>query len=336
MIQTATRPLAGRTVSAVSLGCMNLSHAYGDPPEEAVAGRLLHLALDLGVTMLDTAALYGNGANEELIGRTLHTRRDAFLLASKCGFVMSGRDRMVDGSPAAIERMLDEGLKRLRTDRIDLYYLHRPDRRVPIEDSVGALARAKAAGKIGAIGLSEISAPMLRRAHKEHPIAAVQSEYSPASRNPEAGVLAACRDLGVAFVAFSPLCRGLLAGRIESEDYARSDIRRFMPRFVEPQLAKNLAIAADFGKIASEAGVTPAQLCLHWALARDPGVIALPGTISERHLRENVETMRRSIDPAALRAVDDLFPPNALAGARYAKDMQAQVDTELLPDEELA
>lgn len=336
MVSANGRELAGRTVSAVSLGCMNLSHAYGNPPAESDAIRLLNLALDLGVTMLDTAALYGSGANEELIGRALQNRRDEYMLASKCGFSISGRQRIIDGSPAGIARTLDEALARLRTDRIDLYYMHRPDPQVPIEESVGALARAKAAGKIGAIGLSEISAATLRRAHAEHSIAAVQSEYSPASRNPEAGMLDTCRDLGVAFVAFSPLCRGLLAGRIRNADYERGDIRRFMPRFVEPQLSANLAIVAKFDQIAAEAGVTAAQLCFHWLLSRDSAVIALPGTMSEAHLRENVAAMYQRIDPAVLSAVDKLFPPNALAGARYAKEAQAQVETELLPDEELA
>jgi len=331
-----TRRIGPFTVSAIGLGCMNLSHAYGVPPGPEEGAALLNRALDLGCTFLDTAAIYGGGANERLIGAAVMHRRAEFTLASKCVLdVIDGR-RALDGSPAAIARTLDAALQRLGTDHIDLYYLHRLDARVAVEDSVSALARAVEAGKIGAIGLSEMGAETIRRAHAVHPIAAVQSEYSPAVRNPEVAVLDTCRALGIGFVAFSPVARGLLAAGVRDERYAEGDLRRILPRFVAPHLSENLRIIARFDAIAAEAGITPAQLSLAWLLAQGDDIVPIPGTTSLQHLEEDLAAATLTLPPEVLAEVDALFPPNALKGARYPAPLQAQIDTELLPDEELA
>lgn len=331
-----TRPLGHRTVTAISLGCMNLSHAYDVEPSEAEASALLNRALDLGVTMLDTAALYGGGENEKLLSRTVMHRRGEFTLASKCVLDMPGGKRVLDGSPAAIAASIDRSLARLGTDHIDLMYLHRLDPAVAIEDSVGALARAIEAGKIGMIGLSEMSAATIRRAHAVHPVAAVQSEYSPMVRNPEVAVLETCRELNVAFVAFSPVARGMLAGAIRTDTYKPGDIRATMPRFIGADLRTNLDLVARFDAVAVSAGLTPAQLALGWVLSRGDHVIALPGTRSIAHIEEDVATLDTPVPGAALAAVDAMFPIHAIAGARYTAAMQAMIDTEVLPGEVLA
>jgi aryl-alcohol dehydrogenase-like predicted oxidoreductase len=315
---------------------MNLSHAYGERPSEADAVALLNRALYLGVTMLDTAALYGAGSNEQLLAKAVLHRRHEYVLASKCVLDSIEGKRLLDGSPAAITGSVERSLTRLGSDHIDLLYMHRLDRNVPIEDSVGALVRLKEAGKIGAIGLSEMSAATIRRAHAVHPIAAVQSEYSPMVRNVEVAVLEACRELNIALVAFSPVARGLLAGAIQDDAYQPGDIRAAMPRFVEPQLSHNLALVSAFDALARAAGVTPAQLALAWLLSRGPHVIALPGTRSIAHLEENLGTLRAPIEVSLLARVDGLFPSAAIRGARYTPALQAQIDTELLPGETLA
>lgn len=330
------RTIGPLDVSAVALGCMNLSHAYGHPPDEEHAGALLNRALDLGINLLDTAALYGAGANERLIARAVGHRRGDYWLASKCVLDMYDGKRGLDGSPAAIAATLDRALERLETDHIDLYYLHRLDRRVPIEESVGALVRAREAGKIGAIGLSEMSAETIRRAHAVHPIAAVQSEYSPLVRNPEVAVLDACADLGIGFVAFSPVARGLLAGAVRGADYVEGDIRHAMPRFVAPNLAHNLTAVDRFDALARELGHTPAQLSLAWVLAKAPHIVSIPGTTSIAHLEEDVAAAHIVLAPDTVERIDAIFAGDAVRGARYAAPMQAQIDTELLPGEELA
>ncbi|HEX8446371.1 MAG TPA: aldo/keto reductase [Sphingomonas sp.] len=329
-----TRRIGPYTVSAIGLGCMNLSHAYGTPPSEADAAALLNRALDLGVTFLDTAALYGGGSNEALIGRTVMHRRAEFTLASKCVLDLVDGKRVLDGSPAAIARTLDAALVRLGTEHIDLYYMHRLDPDVPIEESVGALVRAKEAGKIGAIGLSEMSADTLRRAQAVHPIAAMQTEYSPMVRNAEIAVLDACRAQGTAFVAFSPLARGMLAGGVTDDAYAAGDIRAMMPRFTGANLAHNLGMFARFQALAEAAGRTPGQLALGWVLARGDHIVAIPGTRSIRHLEENVAAATMPVDDALFAAIDAIYAPGAIAGVRYAPAMQAQIDTELLPEEQ--
>ncbi|GAA0315001.1 aldo/keto reductase [Sphingomonas oligophenolica] len=331
----ATRRLGPLTVSAIGLGCMNLSHAYGVPPSEDVGARLLNHALDLGISLIDTAALYGFGNNERLIGKAILHRRAEFTLASKCVLDVIDGKRGLDGSPEAITRTVNGSLERLGTDHIDLVYMHRLDKRVPVEESMGALVRLKEAGKIGAIGLSEMSAATIRRAHAVHPIAAVQSEYSPVVRNPEIAVLETCRALGIGLVAFSPVARGLLAGAVHDDHYVPGDIRLHMPRFVDPNLSHNLAATRAFDALASELGCTPAQLSLAWVLAQGAHVVPIPGTTSIAHLDENVGAAALTLTPDIIARIDALFA-GTIRGPRYAAPMQAQIDTEIFPDEELA
>jgi aryl-alcohol dehydrogenase-like predicted oxidoreductase len=328
-----TRTVAGKAISAISLGCMNLSHAYDVAPSEEDGARLLNHALDIGVTHLDSAALYGGGKNEALVAKAVGHRRSEYVLASKCVLDLIDGQRVLDGKPETITGSLERSLKRLNTDFIDIYYMHRLDRTVPIEDSMGALVRAKEAGKIGAIGLSEMSAESIRRAHAVHPIAAIQSEYSPWVRNPEVAVLDACSELDIAFIAFSPVARGMLAGAITNIDFAAGDIRIPMPRFQEPNFSHNLKLAERFNGVAAGLGITPAQLSLAWVLARSPQIIAIPGTRSIAHLEENVKAASITLPPEAIAAVDEIFAPGAVAGARYPAPVQKQIDTELLPEE---
>jgi aryl-alcohol dehydrogenase-like predicted oxidoreductase len=330
-----TRRLGPFTVSAIGLGCMNLSHAYGTPPSAEDGAVLLNRALDLGITLLDTAALYGLGANERLVRSAVMHRKAEFTLASKCVLDAVDGKRVLDGRPEAIRRTLDNALDRLGTDHIDLYYLHRLDRKVPVEESVGELKRAVEAGKIGAIGLSEMGAATIRRAHAIHPIAAVQSEYSAMVRNPEVAVLDTCRELGIGFVAFSPVARGMLARGVRDDDYQAGDIRLSMPRFLGDNLRHNLAVVAEFDALAADAGMTSAQLALGWVLARGDHIVAIPGTRSIVHLEEDVGAATISLPADLVKAVDDLFEGN-IRGARYVAPMQAQIDTEILPGEELA
>lgn len=319
-----TRALGPYTVSSIGLGCMNLNHAYGTPPSAEDAAALLNRALDLGVTLLDTAALYGNGENERLVANAVRHRKGAFTLTSKCVLDMIEGKRGLDGSPAAIVKTVEGSLARLGTDHIALVYLHRLDRNVPVEESVGA------------IGLSEMSAATIRRAHAVHPIAAVQSEYSPMVRNPEMAVLETCREIGAAFVAFSPIARGLLAGAVRDDRYETGDIRATMPRFREPQLTHNLHAVRAYDALAADLGLTPAQLALAWTLARGAHVVPIPGTRSIAHLEEDVAAATVTLAAETLRRIDAIFAPGALRGARYSAAMQAQIDTETLPGEELA
>ena len=320
------------TVSAIGLGCMNLSHGYTPLPNEADGARLLNRALDLGVTFLDTAAIYGDGANERLIASAVMHRRREFTLASKCVLDMFDGKRGLNGAPDAIAGTLDRALQRLGIDHIDLYYLHRLDRRVAIEESVGALARAVEAGKIGAIGLSEMSAATIRRAHAVHPIAAVQSEYSPMVRNPEVAVLDTCRELGIGFVAFSPVVRGLLAGGVR-EERSGHDIRAVLPRFREPNLSHNLHAVAPFEALSAEHGLTPAQLALAWVLAKGEHIVPIPGTSSIAHLAEDLRAADVTLDAETIARVEAIFAGDAIRGGRYSAAMQATIDTELLPGE---
>ncbi|MEO5640660.1 MAG: aldo/keto reductase [Sphingomicrobium sp.] len=331
-----TRRLGPFTVSAIGLGGMNLNHAYGDPSSPEDGARLLNRALDLGCTLIDTAALYGNGENERLIASAIGHRRSDYTLSTKCVLDVIDGKRVLDGSPAQIARTVEGSLKRLDTDFVDMIYLHRLDKAVPVEDSVGALVRLKEQGKLGAIGLSEMSAATIRRAHAVHPIAALQSEYSPTVRNPEIAVLDTCRELGIGFVAFSPVARGLLAGAVRSADYSPGDIRAGMPRFVAPQLGANLALIDRFAALAVEAGCTPAQLALAWVLARGDTIVPIPGTRSITHLEQNLAAATLSISPELVAKIDGLFPENALSGARYTGPMQAQIDTETYPSEQLS
>jgi aryl-alcohol dehydrogenase-like predicted oxidoreductase len=328
-----SRRIGPFSVSAVSLGCMNLSHAYGAPPPPAQAEALLHRALDLGVTMLDTAALYGFGANETLLGRVLKSHRHKFVLASKGGMAGvafdDGVKRVIDGRPEAIRRNCEDSLKRLQVEHIDLYYLHRWDKKVPIEDSVGAMAELVREGKVRALGLSEVSAATLRRAHAVHPIVAVQSEYSLWSRNVEIGVLQACRDIGAALVAFSPTARAFLTGTLRDVSALDAkDIRRGMPRFYPDNYAQNLKLLDGYADIARDAGCSMAQLAIAWVLSRGEQVVALPGTTSIAHLEEDLGAADVQPDGGVLQRLDALINRHTVAGARYNAATQAEIDTE--------
>lgn len=331
-----TRRIGQFTVSAIGLGAMGLSHAYDVAPSAEDGARLLNAALDRGVTLIDSAALYGGGGNERLIAGAIMHRKAEFTLASKCVLDIVDGKRILDGSPEAITQSVERSLVRLGTDHIDLLYLHRPDHRVAIEESVGALVRLKEAGKIGSIGLSEMSAEAVRRAHAVHPIAAVQTEYSPIVRNAEVAVLDTCRALGIAFVAFSPVARGLLAGSVRDAAYAPGDIRAAMPRFIEPNLSHNLQVIAAFDALAAELGATPAQLALAWVLSRGDHIVPIPGTRSIAHLEEDLGALDLTLSPDTLDRIDTIFAPGAIRGPRYLAPMQAQVTTEILPGEELA
>ena len=321
-------------VSAIGLGCMNLSHAYGLPPSFEDAERLLLRALDLGVTLFDTAALYGFGANEELVGKVLGPHRSKFTLASKCGMqgvanAEGAKVRVIDGRPETLRATCEDSLRRLRTEVIDLYYLHRWDRQVPIEESVGALADLVRAGKIRAIGLSEVSAATLRRAHAEHPIAALQTEYSLWTRNPEIAVLDACRELGTAFVAFSPVARGFLPGTLRDvSGFDAKDIRRSMPRFAPANYAANLRLLDGVAEVAVDAGCTLAQLSLAWLLQRGDHILPIPGTTRIEHLEENVAAAQVQLSVAQMQRVEAILNERTVLGPRYNTVTQTEIDTE--------
>jgi aryl-alcohol dehydrogenase-like predicted oxidoreductase len=330
------RQLGPFSVSAISLGCMNLSHAYGAPVSAEQAERVLLAALDAGVTMFDTAALYGFGANETLVGKVLAKHRSRFTLASKCG--MQGVDlagdgklvRVIDGRPETLRATCDAALKRLRTDVIDLYYLHRWDKQVPIEDSVGALSELVSAGKIRTIGLSEVSATTLRKAHAVHPVTALQTEYSLWTRNPEIAVLDACRELGVAFVAFSPVARGFLCGALQDVGTLDAkDIRRSMPRFAPDNYAANLKLLDGYNAIAQEAGCTPAQLALAWLLHKGEHIIPIPGTTSVPHLLDDLGAVDVKLGTEVMVQLEALVNEKTVAGSRYNEQGNREVDTEV-------
>jgi aryl-alcohol dehydrogenase-like predicted oxidoreductase len=318
----------GPTVSDIGLGCMGMSQSYGTRDDEESV-RTLHRALELGVTFFDTADAYGNGANERLVGATLGPRRRDVVLATKCGIVPgTGGARIgLNGSPAHIRAACDASLARLGTDVIDLYYLHRVDPATPIEDSVGAMADLVRGGKVRFIGLSEASPATIRRAQRVHPIAAVQSEYSLWFREPEAHVLPACRELGIAFVAFSPLGRGFLSGSItDTAGLPEDDMRRRVPRFTGDHLAKNVALVTTFGRIAERKGCTPAQLSLAWLLAKGNDIVPIPGTKRRTYLEDNVAAARIVLDVADVEELDSLFTPEAVSGERYPEDMMRLLD----------
>jgi aryl-alcohol dehydrogenase-like predicted oxidoreductase len=324
-----TRQIGQFDVAEIGLGCMNLSHAYAAPPPPEEGKRVILHALELGVTHFDTAALYGFGANESLVGEALAPHRSRIVLASKCGMTGVEGKRVIDGRPATLIRTCHESLQRLRTDAIDLYYLHRWDKTVPIEESIGALTRLIAEGSIRAIGLSEISAATLRRAHAVHPITAVQSEYSLWTRNPEIALLDACEELGVAFVAFSPVARGFLAGGVSDPSalFAK-DIRRGMPRFSEPCFSKNWRLFAELRAVAAESSCTPAQLAIAWLLRKKPYIVPIVGTTSRAHLEEDLGAASLRVSNAVLARVEALINQHTVSGARYPPDTQNEIDTE--------
>ena len=327
------RSLGPFRVSALGLGCMNLSHAYGAPPPPEQGEAVLRRALDLGCTLFDTAALYGFGTNEVLVGRILKAHRHEITLCSKGGMAgvtfPDGVKRVINGRPDAIRRNCEDSLTRLGVDVIDLYYLHRWDKQVPIEDSVGALSDLVRAGKVRTIGLSEVSAPILRRAHAVHPITAVQTEYSLWTRNPEIAVLDTCRELGVVFVAFSPVARGFLCGELRDVGtLAANDIRRHMPRFASDTYAANLPLLDGFLAIAREVGCTPAQLALAWLLHKDATLIPIPGTSQIAHLEENLAADQVMLSAEQMQRLEDLINPRTVRGARYNAQNASEVDTE--------
>jgi hypothetical protein len=318
-----------KDLPAIGLGCMNLSHAYGRPPSREEAGRILRRAVEIGIRHFDTAALYGFGKNEDLLGSVLNAHRGDILLASKCGMTGVNGKRVIDGRPDTILKTCEETLRRLQTDVVDLYYLHRWDKKVPIEDSVGAMKRLVVDGKIRAIGLSEVSANTLRRAHAVHPIAAVQSEYSLWSRNVEVAVLDACAELGIAFVAFAPLARGFLTNTdLQPWNFAEKDIRRGMPRFQEPHYSQNVKLLDHYRELANKADCTAAQLALAWLLNRQPGIHVTPGTTSLSHLEENFQALNVSLTPEIIERVDSVINSSTVSGPRYNASTQAEIDTE--------
>jgi aryl-alcohol dehydrogenase-like predicted oxidoreductase len=324
-----TRTINGHAVNPIGLGCMTLSWAYGLKPSEDYSAKLLNRALDIGYNHLDTARIYGVGHNETLIGETLKSRRKEFFLASKTGIIVDGDKRRIDCRPETIRTALEESLRLLQTDHIDLYYLHRRDFNTPIEDSIGELANAVKAGKIGSIGLSEMSADTLRKASAVHPIAAMQTEYSPMTRNPEIAVLEACRELGTTFVAFSPVGRGALCGIVRDPlALPKDDIRRTMPRFIGENWEHNLGLIDAFAQLAATADVTSSQLALGWVLAKGKHIVTIPGTASIKHLEENIARHDWLPDADTVARVDALINRETVAGSRYSEAMQQTIDTE--------
>lgn len=324
------RRLGDLAVSAIGLGCMGMSQGYG-PADEAESIRTLHRALDLGVTFFDTAAAYGEGANEQLVGRVLNGHRKQITLATKCGIVRgpNGTVGDVNGSPRHIRESCDESLKRLGVEAIDLFYLHRVDPKTPIEDSVGAMADLVTAGKVRYLGLSEAAPSTIRRAHAVHRITALQSEYSLWWREPETTVMPVCRELGIGFVPFSPLARGLFSDApVDLDRLSSSDIRRSLPRFQPDNLKRNVTLVDRLKTLAREHRCTPAQLALAWTLAKGSDVVPIPGTKRQVFLEEDMAAAGVPLSLADVARIDEAFPPDAAVGDRYAQAHQRWIDRE--------
>ena len=315
-------------ISSIGLGCMGMSQGYG-PGDDEESIKTLNRALDLGINFLDTAAVYGNGANERLVGRAIKDRRSDVILATKCGVQAAavGIPSGLDGSPDEIRRSCDESLKRLSVDVIDLFYLHRVDPKTPIEDSVGSMAELVHAGKVRYLGLSEAAPATIRRAHKVHPISALQSEYSLWWRDPEASLLPVCRELGITFVPFSPLGRGFLSGRVTSiTDLDDSDLRRGLPRFQGDNFDKNLGLVKQLKVFAAMKAATPSQMALAWILAKGDNIAPIPGTKRVSYLESNVAASEIILSPADVAQLEALFPPDTAVGERYSEQMAKWVD----------
>jgi aryl-alcohol dehydrogenase-like predicted oxidoreductase len=313
-----TRRLGELQVSAIGLGCMSMTPIYGEPSEpEAIA--TIHRAIELGVTLIDTSDAYGFGANEELVGRALRGRRDKVVLATKFGNIRHPDGRQeVSGKASYVPEACEASLRRLGVDVIDLYYIHRVDASVPIEETVGAMARLVEQGKVRHLGISEAGARTLRRAHAAYPMSALQTEYSLWSREPEEELLDTCAELGIGYVAYSPLGRGFLTGTVTSLDgLGEKDRRRDMPRFQGDNLQKNLRLLETVNTLAKKENCTPAQLAIAWLLAQRDFIVPLPGSKQRRWLEENVAAVDLRLSAETLAALDRAFPPNAAAGTRY-------------------
>ncbi|MFD3166183.1 aldo/keto reductase [Herpetosiphon sp. NSE202] len=308
----------GLTVNPIGLGCMGMSEFYG-PTDEAESLATIDRALELGVNFFDTADMYGPFTNEQLVGKAFKGRRDQVILATKFG-IQRGPDnqRSINGRPEYVKAACDASLQRLGVDHIDLYYQHRVDANVPIEETVGAMAELVQAGKVRYIGLSEADAPTIRRAHQVHPISALQTEYSLWSREPEIEILATTRELGIGFVAYSPLGRGFLTGQFRSvDDFAADDYRRYSPRFQGENFQRNLSLVQHIEQLASQKGITPAQLALAWVLAKGDDIVPIPGTKRRRYLEENMAALNVELSAAELAAIDAVLPIDAAVGTRY-------------------
>ena len=327
-MKTRTLGPNGPQVSALGLGCMGMSEFYGAHSDAESIATLDH-ALERGVSFFDTADAYGPWTNEELLGRAFAGKRSQVFLATKFGFVRNADDpseRVIDGSPAYVRAACEASLKRLKMTHVDLYYLHRVDRNVPIEDTVGAMAELVRAGKVRYLGLSEVSPQTLERAQRVHRVTALQSEYSLWTRDPEDGVLEACRRLGVGLVPYSPLGRGFLTGALKSpEDFAADDYRRSNPRFQGENFRRNLALVDKVKELAADKGCTPAQLALAWVLAQGPYIVPIPGTRRARNLDENLGALEVTLSAGELEELDAVFPLSAVAGARYGEEMMRLV-----------
>jgi aryl-alcohol dehydrogenase-like predicted oxidoreductase len=320
---------AGPEVSAIGLGCMGMAAFYGQPSDETQATAVIHRALELGVTFLDTAEMYGPHTNEIQIGKALADRRDRAFVATKfgIGFNAERTGLTIDGSPANVRRAIEGSLKRLGMDHVDLYYLHRVDANTPIEETVGAMGELVKEGKVRFLGLSEASPATLRRGHAEHPITALQTEYSLWSREPEDELLATCDELGIGFVPYSPLGRGFLSGEIQSiDDLAEGDFRRSNPRFMGENFRKNIDLVHAVAAIAADKGVTAAQLALAWVLAQGETLVPIPGTRRIRTLEENAAAADLVLTADDLARIEAVFPKGAASGHRYAEGTRAALN----------
>ncbi|MGH9689556.1 MAG: aldo/keto reductase [Candidatus Acidiferrales bacterium] len=304
-------------VSAMGLGCMGMSQSYGTPDDpESIA--TIHHALDRGMTFLDTADMYGAGLNEEIVGRAIEKRRNEAIVATKFGNVrIPDGSMVVNGRPEYVQQACETSLRRLRIPTIDLYYQHRVDPNVPIEETIGAMARLVEQGKVRYLGMSEAGAKTIRRAHAVHPIAALQNEYSLWTRDPEQEILGVCRELGIALVAYSPLGRGILTGRIKNNEFGQNDFRRISPRFQGENFRKNLQLVERVERMASEKRCTPAQLALAWVLARGEDIIPIPGTKRRTYLDEDLGALDIRLSAADLEQIDQIAPLGAASGTRY-------------------